>query len=320
MEYQSTDQIDERATGGKVLSNVSIAQITASALAAVTAMLFSSQIGIAGSVIGVALSAAVTALSSQIYKNFIDASHAKAKERIGMDTAGLDQTKVMPNSDVGTPRHAREAGLESDAASMGSVVPQAHREVGKGIESGAGSAPTAVPPVYSADKQQFAPDHAKYSHAAFKTHQQSVSGSLDVTKKKWFVIVLLTAIGLATVFLTAHIITSATDGAGIGTKPAPIIQVSDNRAKVGQTLSSTIDASASQSKSSSSSGASSHNGADDDGDDSSSSASDGSKPSGSTSSSTSSSSTAPSSSSGSNSSSAGGGAGTKASSSAGATA
>ena len=194
----------EQSVGKKVLSDVSVAQITASALAAVTAMLFSSQIGLAGSVIGVAVSAAVTALSSQIYKSFITASSEKAKKQFNADSDS-DHTTVMPGTDASvrpgtTPLNADGTGAKTAAQ------PQS---------------------IYGTDRSKYSASSAKYSHKAAKAHKHAVMGSLDVTKKKWFAIAIMTVVGLLTVFITAHVINTATSGEGLGTKTAPIIRVSD---------------------------------------------------------------------------------------------
>ncbi len=70
------------ASGDKVkllFEDLSFAQVAAGALAAVTSMLFASQIGIAGSVIGAAVGSVVSAVSSQVYKKFISASAEKIR-------------------------------------------------------------------------------------------------------------------------------------------------------------------------------------------------------------------------------------------------
>lgn len=73
---------ERRSFGDKVkllFEDLSFAQVAAGALAAVTSMLFASQIGIAGSVIGAAVGSVVSAVSSQVYKKFISASAEKIK-------------------------------------------------------------------------------------------------------------------------------------------------------------------------------------------------------------------------------------------------
>lgn len=60
-----------------LFDDISIPQIIAGAAAAATSVAFASKIGIAGSVIGAAVSSVITVVSSQVYRHFISAS-AKA--------------------------------------------------------------------------------------------------------------------------------------------------------------------------------------------------------------------------------------------------
>lgn len=60
-----------------LFDGISIPQIIAGAAAAATSVAFASKIGIAGSVIGAAVSSVITVVSSQVYRHFISAS-AKA--------------------------------------------------------------------------------------------------------------------------------------------------------------------------------------------------------------------------------------------------
>ena len=63
----------------KLLEGLSIPQVIAGAAAAATSVALASRIGIAGSVIGAAVSSVVTVLSSQIYRHFLSAGAAKLK-------------------------------------------------------------------------------------------------------------------------------------------------------------------------------------------------------------------------------------------------
>lgn len=67
----ATDSSDESPS---LLKDLSLAQVIASSLAAVTAFALSSRIGIAGSVIGVAVGAAASGIASQIYQNILKKS------------------------------------------------------------------------------------------------------------------------------------------------------------------------------------------------------------------------------------------------------
>ena len=63
-----------KAKRSRLFDDLSIAQVVAGALAAVTSMLLASQIGIYGSVIGVGVGSVVSAVASQLYKKFFTAS------------------------------------------------------------------------------------------------------------------------------------------------------------------------------------------------------------------------------------------------------
>lgn len=74
----------------KLLEGLSIPQVIAGAAAAATSVALASRIGIAGSVIGAAVSSVVTVLSSQIYRHFLSTGAAKLKhepERPGPSSA-----------------------------------------------------------------------------------------------------------------------------------------------------------------------------------------------------------------------------------------
>lgn len=74
----------------KLLEGLSIPQVIAGAAAAATSVALASHIGIAGSVIGAAVSSIVTVLSSQVYRHFLSAGAAKLKhepERPGPSSA-----------------------------------------------------------------------------------------------------------------------------------------------------------------------------------------------------------------------------------------
>ena len=67
------------ATKRRIFDGISVAQVMAGAAAAATSMLLASKIGIAGSVIGAAVSSAVTIICSQLYRRALEASAEKLK-------------------------------------------------------------------------------------------------------------------------------------------------------------------------------------------------------------------------------------------------
>lgn len=130
----SPAQPTDEATNEKpsLLKDVSITQILATSLAAVTAFVLSNQIGIAGSIIGVAVGAAASALASQIYQNVIRRSTHKFR---ASDNDEYNQ-QAYPNSSQTTlegtqymPRaqYAPSRDFYSNAASTAEQSSQVNR-------------------------------------------------------------------------------------------------------------------------------------------------------------------------------------------------
>ncbi|MFT8703848.1 hypothetical protein [Bifidobacterium aquikefiricola] len=109
--------------------NISWAQIFAGALAAVTAFLLSAKIGIAGSVIGVAVGSIVSTVTTQIYQRVLDESSKKIQKTVvsvhynpnrsendgdddkstSEDQSDLEATQTLPASDATSKRTGRQA-------------------------------------------------------------------------------------------------------------------------------------------------------------------------------------------------------------------
>lgn len=97
-----------------VLSDLSLPQVAGTALAAVTSMLLSSYIGIAGSIIGVAVASVVSTVCSSLYKNFLAASAERIRE--------LPQTV-----------HGAPAGVAEGAGASGLSVREGAGAPGQGV-------------------------------------------------------------------------------------------------------------------------------------------------------------------------------------------
>lgn len=98
---------------------LSVTQLSAGALAAVTSFLLSAKIGIAGSVIGVAVGSIVSAVASQIYQNVLKASSEKLQNAVPFHaTDGLEGETAVSADDATT---RLDAIAESTAESMAST-------------------------------------------------------------------------------------------------------------------------------------------------------------------------------------------------------
>ncbi|KFJ04341.1 hypothetical protein [Bifidobacterium thermacidophilum] len=79
---------------------ISVPQLLAGALAAVTSFLLSARIGIAGSVIGVAVGSIVSAVSSQLYQNILKASSEKLQDVKGGDDEQIEGEQTGQSADA----------------------------------------------------------------------------------------------------------------------------------------------------------------------------------------------------------------------------
>lgn len=104
---------------------ISFSQIGAGALAAVTSFLLASKIGLAGSVIGVAIGSIVSAVSTQLYQNVLKASSKKIQEAAPFH--GQDEGDGQGGGD----------GRQADDASVSTTA----------LSSTAGSTTAVSPPV-----------------------------------------------------------------------------------------------------------------------------------------------------------------------------
>lgn len=96
--YNQDDAIGQTqaiAPKERLFDGISVPQILAGAAAAATSVALASYIGIAGSIIGAAVSSVVTVVSSQVYRRFLTASARKIK-----DAAPLAGS--TPRNDAGT--------------------------------------------------------------------------------------------------------------------------------------------------------------------------------------------------------------------------
>lgn len=236
-------------TGIKGLfEGLSVSQVTAGALAAVTSMLLSAQIGIAGSVIGVAVGSVVSTVSSQLYKKFLAGSAEKLRGFASSDNAEENaatnataaqsatqsfahaQTTVMPITrapfesaetttlpSVGTATRAfNEAAVpsansaETSVLSAGQIVgADAHDMRGSQAAQGAQS---NTPRINSAA-----------GHTGNASHATGVV-EIEAQKQKTMqrrVLAVSVASSLAAILLFAGLVLMFTGGEGIGTKVAP---------------------------------------------------------------------------------------------------
>lgn len=176
-------EAEKEKTG--VLSSVSFTTVIASALAAGTSLVLSSKIGLAGSVIGTVVAAAVSSLALQIYQSIL----SKTAEKVG-DVANL--------TGVGTPTGTtRAANGEVGSVTHDGATELLRRPATPSDETSVlGVAESGTP---------IAPDSIRYAARARETKYNA---------RRALVISIIAA--LVALAVTAGIITVATAGHGLG--------------------------------------------------------------------------------------------------------
>lgn len=114
---------DKHAKRHRIFGDVSAIQVVATALAAVTSMLLASYIGIAGSVIGVAIASIVSTLAASLYKQFLSTSADKIKEiPVGEHRTLEDIIGKKPDEALQDSGHTHEDDARN-ASAQGADVP-----------------------------------------------------------------------------------------------------------------------------------------------------------------------------------------------------
>lgn len=187
---------EKKESEKSVFDDLSVPQVVAGALAAVTSLLLSNVIGLAGSVIGVAVASIVSAVSSQAYKHFLAKSAENIKSHISNDDDSNEEW--AENIENGTAAHpvpnAAATAHESETAT------RQMREV-RG---------TSTP-------------HLGDKGAMTQTGIEKRASSIKKTKVQRGVIVISIVSALVAVVVYAVFINVATQGQGVGTKTPSII-------------------------------------------------------------------------------------------------
>ncbi len=205
------------ASQSSLFEDLSIAQVSAGALAAVTSMLLASRIGIAGSVIGVAVGSVVSAVASQVYKKFFEASASKIRS-IG----SADETLRMPAVEQSkTAAITRPLVANETVAMSTSQIQQAVDQ-------------------YRINDSTTAAG-ARYAQGGAKRRSSRAETPAKAKKAGVKAIVVSVVAALIAVAISAFVIDAVTMGEGVGTKPAatPVVQL-------GQTSDKSADASSSE--------------------------------------------------------------------------
>lgn len=219
-----------------LFDDLSVAQVLAGAMAAVTSMLLASQIGIYGSVIGVGVGSVISAVASQLYKKFLSASADKIREVGGHgdgnaepegrdvrfveddSAATIALPAVAPGSSASETIAFRavDAGASSADTTVLPAVGQNQAAMHTVVLSAATSAPFSAKAKPADGGRASAFDTAMYKDAN-RVRAQAARRRKERTKQRVLVVSVVSA--LVAVVLSAAAITVITQGEGMGEKP-----------------------------------------------------------------------------------------------------
>lgn len=195
---------------GVLFDDLSVAQVVAGALAAVTSMLLASQIGIYGSVIGVGVGSVVSAVASQLYKKFLQRSADKLRD--------LAPGEVLPAMKAG--KGGREGG---EAAGMG-VAAAAGEDAGEtsALPVDGRTAVLKTAPV-EAGRTPRLRDAAQEGDV---TARRALAQRDRKKRVKRGALVVSVVSALAAVAVSAVVVYAVSAGEGVGAKTGPLISTS----------------------------------------------------------------------------------------------
>ena len=195
---------------GGLFDDLSIAQVVAGALAAVTSMLLASQIGIYGSAIGVGVGSVVSAVASQLYKKFLQRSADKLKEIHPGETLAMGS-----KGSAGSKDGASAGGGAGAAVGAGSVA-GSHAAATAKLDA---AETTALPKEAARGR---AP-HADTSLAGGTVVQRARAERQRKKKFKRGVVIVSIVSALLAVAVSAFVIDFVSAGQGVGAKTEPIL-------------------------------------------------------------------------------------------------
>lgn len=246
----------------RLFEDISVVQVTATALAAVTSMLLSSYIGIAGSVIGVAVASIVSTTAASLYKHFLRESTEKIKEipvidkthdliehmtsAIGMDKHDEHDDDNNALADDGKFANEQQSGDTTTASNTDSSaeLPEHQNESPDSIpldelsiQANAVTLPISelegdtdsVNSLSTEDtlsddtNNTIDADRTEYIHAKIKEDDPRIKAALIAKRRmKIGLIVVCVVSSLIAVALSAVVVYVSSQGQGIGAKPQSI--------------------------------------------------------------------------------------------------
>lgn len=246
----------------ELFDDLSIAQVIAGALAAATVFLFSSSLGVAGSLIGAAVGSVVSAVSSQIYKKVLSASADKIRDaspttafEFSHDTSLSSSTSTDDEmaTQISTSDQATRVIHEGETEVLDASRDSQKTQLLGSEKTAAANTPSAATRVMNANDVRYASQGMQDEDPALRRAHVRRSRKAKVQRQ---VLVVSVVSALITIVIAAVVISVATAGEGIGTKTDSIIPITSEQRSTTQSDRSTSsqDSDSSQSAQDSTSG------------------------------------------------------------------
>lgn len=200
----------------KLFEDISTVQVVATALAAVTSMLLSSYIGIAGSIIGVAVASIVSTLAASLYKRFLAESADRIKHLPVIGTQGETIADLLDG------RHGKPEQDHADASEE---------------EGTADKEPTALP---IANDERASETSSQEEHDVGGSHtQDGIDAQLAHQRKMVHGLIAVCVVSaLLAVVASGAVVYLATTGEGLGQKTPPITWIAQGSGSSSKAASS----------------------------------------------------------------------------------
>ena len=207
---------DQDKKKDRLFGDISVIQVTATALAAVTSVFLASYIGIAGSLIGTAVASVVSTVAASAYKKFMRDSAEKIKE-LPLPTipGGLGKSHATDDETASEDEAGAKAGAETAAAAdeKADEAPTSENGEKQGNTEGSSASDSTASSDEGVNATEATAPSPEDERAAAIAHQKKVQRGL---------IAVCVVSALLAVAASAAVVYLMTTGEGLGAKPSVV--------------------------------------------------------------------------------------------------
>lgn len=212
-------QSNDRNTKGGLFDDFSLSTVIASGLAAGTSFALSSQIGLAGSLIGVVIGGLASAAASQIYKSILKASAEKLSSNDG-ETGSVTIDGQAPHDDNDATRVVDSARIADKTRALGN----SHDDV---LKRGASVADATIPSQPHAASVSGNSHVKEYAETGTPIAPVAIRAAAhrrerDVIRRR--ATIFMAAASIIAVLVFALVVSIATKGEGIGSSTTILVE------------------------------------------------------------------------------------------------